>query len=48
MNEREIKLKLEEHIETIAHIICKGKDAEIRKTPNGVSVAEISKKIVAR
>lgn len=48
MSEREIKMKLEEQLNTIAKAICKGKDVEIRKSANGVSVAEVSKKVVAR
>lgn len=48
MSEREIKAKVIEHAETIAKAICKGKDVEIRKSANGVSVAEISKKVVCK
>lgn len=48
MSEKEIKLKVIEQAETIAKAICKGKDVEIRKSPNGVSIAEISKKVVAK
>lgn len=48
MSEREIKLKIEELSSVIAKAICKGKDVELRKSANGVSVAEISKKVVSR
>ena len=48
MSEREIKLKIIEQAETIAKAICRGKDVELRKSANGVSVAEISKKVVSR
>lgn len=48
MQEREIKLKVIEQAETIAKAICKGKDVEIRKSANGVSVAEVSKKVLAK
>lgn len=48
MSEREIKLKIIEQAETIAKAICKGKDVELRKSASGVSVCEISKKVVAR
>jgi len=48
MSEREIKLKIIEQAENMAKILTKGKDCEIRKSANGVSIAEISKKIVAR
>ncbi len=48
MNQREIKLKIIEQAENMAKILVKGKDCEIRKSANGVSIAEISKKIVAK
>lgn len=48
MNERELRLKVIEQAETIAKAISRGKDVELRKSANGVSVAEISKRVVAR
>lgn len=48
MSERELKLKVIEQAENIAKAICKGRDVEIRKTASGISVAEVSKKVVAR
>lgn len=48
MSEREIKLKIIEKAEDISKIIAKGKDVELRKSVNGVSIAEISKKVVSR
>ncbi len=48
MSQQEIKLKLEEQLNAIAKAICKGKDVEIRKSANGVSIAKISKKIFVR
>lgn len=48
MSERELKLKIIEQAETIAKSIAKGKDVELRKSANGVSVAEISKRVVSR
>ena len=48
LSEREIKLKIIEQAETIAKAIIRGKDVELRKSANGVSVAEISKRVVAR
>ena len=48
VSEREIKLKIIEQAETIAKAICRGKDVELRKSASGVSVAEISKKVVSR
>lgn len=47
-NEREIKLAIIEHAETISKSLAKGKDVEIRKTASGVSVAELTKKVVAK
>lgn len=48
MSEKEIQKKIVEQSGTIAKAICKGKDVELRKSAGGVSVAEISKKVVAR
>lgn len=48
LSEREIKLKIIEQAETIAKAISKGKDVELRKSANGISVCEVSKKVVAR
>lgn len=48
MSERELKLKVIENAETIAKAVHSGKDVEIRKSKTGISVAEISKKVVAR
>ena len=48
LSEREIKLKIIEQAETIAKAICKGKDVELRKSASGVSVCEVSKKVVSR
>ena len=48
MSEREIKLKIIEQAETIAKAICRGKDVELRKSASGISVCEVSKKVVSR
>lgn len=48
MSERELKLKVIENAETIAKAINRGKDVEIRKSSTGISVAEVSKKVVAK
>lgn len=48
MSEKEISTKIIEQAETIAKAICRGKDVEIRKSASGVSIAEISKKVVKR
>ena len=34
--------------EIIANALTKGKDVELRKSSNGVSVAEVSKKVVVK
>ena len=48
MSEKEIQKKIVEQSGTIAKAILKGKDVELRRSANGVSVAEISKKVVLR
>ena len=48
MTEQQIKVKIIEQAETIAKAISRGKDVELRKSANGVTVAEISKKVVSR
>lgn len=47
MIESELHVKVIEQAGVIAKILAKGdKDVEIRKSKNGVSVAEISKKVI--
>ena len=48
MSERELRLKVIEQAEAIAKAIIRGKDVELRKSANGISVCEVSKKVVAR
>lgn len=48
MSDKDIKLKVIEQAETIAKAICKGKDVELRKSASGISICEVSKKVVAR
>lgn len=48
MSERELKLKIIEKAETIAKAISRGKDVELRKSASGISVCEVSKKVVSR
>ena len=48
MNERELRLKVIEQSEAIAKAISRGKDVELRKSASGISVCEVSKKVVAR
>lgn len=48
MSEKEIQRKIVEQSGTIAKAICKGKDVELRRSTSGVSVAEVSKRVVAK
>ena len=48
MNERELRLKVIEQAETIAKAISRGKDVELRKSASGISVCEVSKKVVKK
>lgn len=48
MSERELKLKIIEKAETIAKAISRGKDVELRKSASGISVAEITKRVISR
>ena len=43
-----IKLSIIQNAETMAKALSRGKDLEIRKSSNGVSVAEVDKKVVVR
>ena len=46
--EREIGRKIIENAGQMGRILVKGKDCEIRKSASGVSIAEVSKKVVLR
>lgn len=46
--EREIERKIIENAGQMARILVKGKDCEIRKSASGVSVAEITKKVISK
>ena len=48
MSEKDLKLQIIEKAEIIAKAMVHGKDVELRKTASGVSVCEISKKVVSR
>lgn len=48
MSEKDLKLKVVEQAGAIAKAISKGRDVEIRKSASGISVAEISKKVVTK
>ena len=45
MSEREIKLKLEDRLQDIANLLSKGKDVEIRKVRDEVTVAEVKRTV---
>lgn len=48
--ERQNKIKMEiiKHAETMAKSLDKGKDLEVRKNQNGISVSENTKKVIVR
>lgn len=46
MNEREIKLKLEDRLQVIANLLSKSKDVELRKVRGEVTVAEVKRTVV--
>lgn len=46
MSEREIKMKLEDRLQDIANLLSKGKDVELRKVRDEVTVAEVKRTVV--
>ena len=46
MSEREIKLSIIDKAETISKLLSKGKDVELRKVRNEVTVAEVERTVV--
>ena len=48
MNDDKIRLDVIAKAEIIAKAIRRGNDVEIRKTSSGISVTEISKRVLAR
>lgn len=46
MQEDDLQIKVVEQAALIAAALKKGKDVEVRKTATGISVAEVSKKVV--
>lgn len=48
MTESKVKQEIIEKIDAIAKAILHGKDVELRKTANGISVCEVGRKVVAR
>lgn len=45
---KKTRMDIIDKAEEIAKIIVKGKDVELRKSPNGISVCEVSKRVVLR
>lgn len=48
MSERELKLGLEDRIPDMVAILSKGKDMEIRKSKDGITIAEINRKLIKK
>jgi hypothetical protein len=48
MDEKKLKSDIIEKIDVVTKALAKGKDVELRKTASGVSVTEVTKKVVAR
>ncbi len=46
MSQRELKLKIIEHTDKIAEVLCKKQDCEIRTSPNGIKVIANKKEVV--
>lgn len=49
MNQREIKVHLEERVDDIAEVLSKGKDVEVRTDPKtGIRVISVDKEVVKK
>lgn len=48
MSERELRLKLEDKLTEISHILATGNDCELRTSPNGVAVIKVRKEVVSK
>ena len=48
MSEKDLKISVINNAGAITKALTRGKDVEIRKSASGISVAEISKKVVAK
>ena len=48
MTEKQLQLAIVEKSKDMAKILLRGRDVEVRKSTSGVSIAEISKKVVCR
>jgi hypothetical protein len=48
VTQREIEMKITDNAALIASLLKNGKDCEIRKSKDGISVAEVTKKVVVK
>lgn len=48
MNDRELKLILEDRLPDICKLLIKGKDVELRKDASGIKVISVDKKVIAK
>ena len=48
MSEKDLKLSVINNADAIVKALTRGRDVEIRKSASGISVAEISKRVVAK
>lgn len=48
MTVRELKLLIIDNADKIAEILHKGKDVEIRKSAKGISVTELTKRVIVK
>ena len=48
MSEKDLKLSVINNADAIAKALTRGRVVEIRKSASGISVAEISKRVVAK
>lgn len=48
MNRSELKIHLQDRMEDMSKILEKGKDIEVRKSRDGITIAEISKKVIKK
>ena len=48
MSEEKLKLSVINNADAIAKALTRGRDVEIRKSASGISLAEISKRVVAK
>lgn len=48
MTQREIEMKIIDNAALIANFLKNGKDCEIRKSKDGISIAEVTKRVVVK